>query len=60
MLFGGICCRDLKNVVVVEYGLKLGGDKGSDLMYLYSSFEGSVDDNIEGKKTVFGIKYGMR
>ena len=25
-----------------------------------SSFEGDIDENIEGKRKVSGIKYGMR
>ena len=31
MLLGRICCRVMKNVVIVEYGLKLGCEKLEDL-----------------------------
>ena len=58
ILFESICCRVLKNVVVVEDGLKLGGEKVADIVSSYFSFEGDIDDNFEGVKTVSGIKYG--
>ena len=60
MLLGRICCRDLKNVVVVEDGIKLGGEKIEDLVSSYSSFGGDIVDNFEEKNTVSGIKYGKR
>ena len=46
MLFERICCRDLKNVVLVEYGIKLGSDKVAHLVSSYSSFEVDIDDNF--------------
>ena len=46
MLFERICCRDLKNVVVVQDGIKLGGEKGIYLVSSYSYFECDIDDNI--------------
>ena len=50
MLLGRICCKDLKNVVVVEYGIKLGGEKGVELVSSYSYFEDTIDGNFEGKR----------
>ena len=47
-----------KILVVVEDGLKLGGEKGEDLVLSYFYFEGDIDDNFDGGKTVSGIKYG--
>ena len=32
----------------------------SEIVCLYSSFEGDIGDNLEGKKTVSGIKDGNR
>ena len=49
MLFGRIFCRVLKYVVVVEYGLKIGGEEESELVYLDSPFEGDIDENFEWK-----------
>ena len=49
-----------KNVVVVEYGLKLRGEKGEQLVSSYSYFGGETDDKFKGGKTVSGIKYGKR
>ena len=46
MLFERICCRDLKNVVLVEYVIKLGGEKGAHLVSSSSSFGGDIDDNV--------------
>ena len=34
---------------MVEYGLKLGGEEGADLVSSYITFEGDLDRNIEGK-----------
>ena len=48
MLFGRIYCQALKNVDVVEDGIKLGGDKGSYMVYSDRSLEGGCDDNLEG------------
>ena len=60
ILFGGICCWDLKNVVILEYGLKLGFEEGSELVSSDNSFKDNIDDNFEGKGTVSGIKEGNR
>ena len=60
MLLGMICCRYLKNVVVVEDGLKLGGEDLAELVSSDIYFEGEIGDKFEGKKTVSGIKYGKR
>ena len=46
MSFERTCCRDLKNVVLVEYGIKLGSEKGAHLVSSSSSFEGDIDDNF--------------
>ena len=46
-----------ENVVLVEDGLKLVGDKGAELLSLGVPFEGYIGDNFEGEKTVSGIKY---
>ena len=32
----------------------------SELVYSYSSFEGDIDDNMEGKNTVSEIKDGNK
>ena len=48
MFIGGILFSVLKNVVVVEDGIKLGGEKGAELVYSYSSFEGDIDYKLEG------------
>ena len=42
-----------KNAVVVENGLNIGCEKVSELVCLYSSFVGDIDDNFEGEKTVY-------
>ena len=55
-LFGRILCRFLKYIGVVEYVLKLGGEEGSELVSLYIPFEGDIDENVECKNTVYGIK----
>ena len=47
-----------ENVVLVEYGLKLGCEEGKELVSLDSPFEGEIYDNFEGGNTVSGIKYG--
>ena len=60
MLPWRICYRVLNYVVVVEYGLKLGGEKVADIVSSYFSFEGDIDDNFEGVKTVSGMKKGKR
>ena len=60
MLFGSICCKDMRNVVVVEDGLKTGGEEVADLVSSYSSFECEIGNNIELKSTVSGIKDRMR
>ena len=59
MLFGRICCRDMRNIYVVEYGLKLVGEEGEDLVSPDCPFEGDADDNIEVKRTVSRIEVGM-
>ena len=46
MLLGSIFCRDLKNVVVVEGGLKLEVDKGAELVSSYSCFECDINDKF--------------
>ena len=48
MYKGRVFCRPMKNVAVVEGGIKLGDDKGSDLFYSDNSLEGGCDDNLEG------------
>ena len=60
MSFESILCRALKNIVVFEDGLKLGGEEVSDLLSSDIYFEGEIGDKFEGKKTVSGIKYGKR
>ena len=60
MMFGGICCRALKNIVVVEDGLKIGGEEGSGLEYSDSSFEGNINGIFEGKRTMSEIIYRNR
>ena len=47
MLLVIICCRVMKNVVVVEYGINLGGETVSELVSSDSSFEGCIDDKLE-------------
>ena len=49
MMFGRICCRDLKNVVVVEDGIKLGGDDGADMVSLGTSFKVNLMKILRGK-----------
>ena len=49
-----------ENIVEVEDGLNLGGDRVSELLCLYNYFEGEIDDNLEGKNIVSGIKEGER
>ena len=53
MLFGRICCRALKNIVVVEDRLKIGDEKESELVSSDSSFEVDTDDKFEGKNSVW-------
>ena len=50
----------MKNIVVVDYGIKLGGEKGAELVSSDSYFGGYIDDNFEEDNTVYGIKYGKR
>ena len=59
MLFGRICCRDMKKTYVVEDGLKLGGEEGEDLVPPDIPFADDIDENIEGERTVSGREYGM-
>ena len=54
MFFGKIRCRALKNVAVVEDGLKLRGEEVADLVSSDSYFEGDIDDNIYRKGKVSG------
>ena len=49
MLFVRICYSALKNVVMVEDEMKLGGMEGSELVSLYRSIEYEIDENSEGK-----------
>ena len=56
MLPWRICYRVLNYVVVVEYGLKLGGEKVADIVSSCSLFESDIDDKSEGVNTVSGIK----
>ena len=49
-----------KNVVVVEDGLKLGGEYGEELVSSQSSLECYINNNFEEEMTVSGIKYGKR
>ena len=37
MLFGRICCRDLKNVAVVDYVINLEGEEVADMVSSDSS-----------------------
>ena len=46
--------------VIVEYGLKLGGDKVEDIVSLRISFESGIDEKLEGGYTVSGINNGNR
>ena len=50
MMFGRICCRGLKNVVVVEDGIKLGGDDGADMVSLGTSFKVNLMKILRGKE----------
>ena len=43
MLLGSICCMVLKNVVVVEGGLKLWGKNIANLVSPYTYFKGDLD-----------------
>ena len=52
MAFGKILCRYLKNIVVVEDGIKLGGEEIVDIASSDCSFKCDIDDNFEGKRTV--------
>ena len=47
ILPGRICCRVLKNLVVVEDELKLGYEKGAELVSSDSYFEGDIDYTLE-------------
>ena len=60
MFFGRMCCRDMKNVVVVEDGIKLWGNKVSAVVSSDISFERCIDGSFEGGNTLSGIKYGKR
>ena len=46
MFFGSIFCRSLRHLVVFENGLKIGVEKGADIVYLDSSLEGDIDEKI--------------
>ena len=48
----------MKNLVVVEDGIKLGGEEGAEMVSSYRYFEGDIDENIEGKRTMSGIQDG--
>ena len=48
IFLGRIFCRALKNEVVVEDGLKIVGEKGSELVSSDSSFGGEIDGKFEG------------
>ena len=48
MLLGSIFCRVIKNVVVVEGGLKFGGKKRADIVSPDSYFKGYIDYKLEG------------
>ena len=48
MLFGRIFCRYLKNVVVFEDGIKIGGKEGADLLSSDSFLKGEIHDDFEG------------
>ena len=60
MFFGRMCCRDMKNVVVVEDGIKLWGNKVAAFVSSDISFERCIGDSFEGGNTASGIKYGKR
>ena len=60
MLLGRICYRVMIKRVIVEYGLKLGGDKVEDIVYSRIYFEGGIDEKLEGGGTVSGINNGNR
>ena len=60
IFLGIICCRVLKNVVVVEDVLNIGGEKVSELMCSDSYFEVDIDYKLEGVNTVYVINYGKR
>ena len=60
MLLVRIFCRDLKNTVVFEDGIKLGGEKGSKLVSSYNYFEGDIDDKFYWENNLYIIKYGKR
>ena len=46
---GGYAVEFWKNLVVVEYGLKIGGEEGEEIVSSDISFEGNIDGNVEGK-----------
>ena len=48
MFLGMIFYRVMKNVAVVEDGLKIGGEKGEKLVSSDSYFEGGIGDKFEG------------
>ena len=50
----------MKNVVVVEGGIKLGGEERKELVSSDTYFHGGTNENIEGESTVYGIKYCTR
>ena len=60
MLFVRILCRDLRSVFVIEVILKLGGEEGSEKVSSNRFFEVETYENLEGRRTVSGIKDGMR
>ena len=60
MFFGRICCRALKNVAVIEDGIKLRGEEVADLVSSDSYFEGDIDGNIERKGKVSGTEDRIR
>ena len=57
-------CEDMlqvsKTVVVVDDGLKLGGEKGSELVSSDSVFEVEIYDKLGVINTVYGIKDGNK
>ena len=53
-------CRVIENVVVVEDGINIGGDKVSELVCSYSYFEVNINDEAEEEDFISGIKNGNR
>ena len=56
MLLVIICCRVLKNVVLVAYGLNIACRNVSELVSSYSNFYGDIDNELERKNTVSVIE----